>query len=76
MAQVEGRHAADRRNHKRQPALLHRIDVVQHGGAVDAEVLRVAHTLTVETDDPMPPLASVKLCLNSPRLILWVTLLT
>ena len=58
-------------------AELHRVDVVDHGAAVDAEILcRARHTLTVDTEEPMPPRASEKFCLYSPRLMVWVTLLT
>ena len=54
-----------------------RIDVVHHRPAIDAvEFWTFPHTLTVETEDPTPPRDRLKLCLYSPRLMLWVTLFT
>ena len=62
------------------------IDVLDHQAAILAvEALGLppgdadgawAHGLTVETVETRPLRVSVKFCLYSPRLILWVTLLT
>ena len=60
-----------------QPALLHRIDVVQHHAAVLAVIpAGSAHTGTRGVIEIRPLRVRLKLCLNSPRLSVLVTLCT
>ncbi len=54
----------------------HWIDVVQDRAAIFAEEFLVAHAGTFENVEMRPLRVRVKFCLNSPRLIVLVTLLT
>src|ERR1700730_8678554 len=52
---------ADIRNRHHDAAHLHRVDVVDHAAAVDAVIsVGLAHTVTLETEEPVPPRVSVK----------------
>ena len=78
IAQVSGViDAGNIRHNDHDAAELLRVNVLNDRAAIHPVIFRsVSHTLTVETDDPVPPRASVKFCLYSPRLILCVTLFT
>src|SRR5712692_8471738 len=73
-----GRYDAADVGHCHQDAAdLQGIDVVHDRAAVDAVVFGTfPHTDTVDTEEPTPPRDKLKLCLYSPRLMLWVTLFT
>ena len=78
IAQVDGVMPPTSGHDDHDPAELHRVDVVDDRAAIDAVVLVACSLIRSpsETEDPMPPRASVKLCLYSPRLMLCVTLFT
>ena len=58
-----------------EPAQLQGIFVVLNFAPIFSEKLRT-HAFTFEVFGPVPPRVRVKLCLYSPRWILWVTFLT
>src|SRR5579864_2821792 len=72
-----GNHAAYIRHRDQDAPGLQWVYIVDYRTAINAVKLRtLSHTVTVETEDPVPPRDKVKLCLYSPRLMLWLTLFT
>src|SRR5262249_26345216 len=59
-----------------EPARLHGVNIVDDHASIFAEIFFVAHTGTVGVIETRPFRVSSKLCLNSPRFIVLVTLLT
>src|SRR5438093_516612 len=69
-------------NIQHQPSALFRVHVSKHGATIFTVVTAVRaasvsiHGITTGICETTPSRESVKLCLYSPRLILWVTLST
>ena len=76
IAQLDGIRPVTSGHDRLDAAHHHRIDVVQDRAAIFAEEMFVTHAGTFGKVEMRPLRVRVKSCLNSPRLILLVTLLT